>query len=367
MAKIAGPDTLCCLTGIILSGHVVMAFPFTLLSVVACMKTLSRLLLLAVLAALSWLAWVVFIPADLPQSPYKLTIGPNRTLRQVAHALADEGVIHNRNVMVLLGRAQGMDRKIKAGLYQFNSAASMWEIVQRLADGHPDEASLTVIEGWNFHQLRQAVERSPDLKHDGAGLSDEQLLQQLGLNGIPAEGLFFPSTYLFTPGSSDMDLYRRAYNIMQQKLEAAWTARKAGLPYHTPYELLIMASLVEKETSLDADRPLVAAVFVNRLNSGMRLQTDPSVIYGMGTGYHGNISKADLRRDTPYNTYTRNGLTPTPIALPGEAALQAAANPANAKVLYFVAKGDGSSYFSETLEQHNQAVRKYILKKDSNG
>ncbi len=326
-----------------------------------------RILLLAVLTVAAWLSWVVLIPVDLPQSPYKLTIGPNRTLGQVARALADEGVIRNRNIMMLLGRAQGMDRKIKAGLYQFNESVSMWNILQRLADGHPDEASLTVIEGWSFRQLRQAVDRNPDIVHEARELSDAQLLQQLGLNDIKPEGLFFPSTYLFTPGSSDLDLYRRAYATMQQKLEAAWAARKPDLPYHTPYELLIMASLVEKETSLDADRPLVAAVFVNRLNKGMRLQTDPSVIYGMGTAYQGNISKADLRRDTPYNTYTRNGLTPTPISLPGKAALEAAANPANSSALYFVAKGDGSSYFSETLEQHNQAVRKYILKKGSNG
>ena len=331
-----------------------------------CMKTLSRLLLLAVLAALAWLAWVVVIPVDLPQSPYKLTIGPNRSLGQIARALSEEGVIRNRNVMVVLARLQGSDRKIKAGLYQFNGQASMWDILQRLAEGHPDEASLTVIEGWSFHQFRQAIDRNPDLEHQARDLSDAQLLQQLGLNDIKPEGLFFPSTYLFTPGSSDLELYRRAYNTMQQKLEAAWAARKPDLPYHTPYELLIMASLVEKETSLDADRPLVAAVFVNRLHTGMRLQTDPSVIYGMGSAYQGNISKADLRRDTPYNTYTRNGLTPTPISLPGKAALEAAANPANSTALYFVAKGDGSSYFSATLDEHNQAVRKYILKKGSN-
>lgn len=325
-----------------------------------------RILLLAVLTAVAWLSWVVVIPVDLPQSPYKLTIGPNRTLGQVARTLADEGVIRNRNIMMLLGRMQGMDRKIKAGLYQFSDSASMWDILQRLADGHPDEASLTLIEGWNFRQFRQAIDRNPDIKHEARDLTDAQLLQQLGLDGVQAEGLFFPSTYLFTPGSSDLELYRRAYNTMQQKLDAAWSSRKADLPYHTPYELLIMASLVEKETSLDADRPLVAAVFVNRLNKGMRLQTDPSVIYGMGSAYHGNISKADLRRDTPYNTYTRNGLTPTPIAMPGKAALEAAANPANSSALYFVAKGDGSSYFSATLDEHNQAVRKYILKKGSN-
>ncbi len=322
-----------------------------------------RILLLAVLAAAAWLCWVVLLPVTPPQTPYKLTVGPNRTLGQVARNLSEEGVIRNRQVMILLARAQGIDRRIKAGLYQFNESVSMWNILQRLAEGRPDEASLTAIEGWTFRQFRQAVDKSQDIEHGAREMSDAQILQQLGLEGASAEGLFFPSTYLFTPGSSDMELYRRAFDTMKQQLDAAWAARKADLPYRTPYELLIMASLIEKETSLDADRPLVAAVFVNRLKTGMRLQTDPSVIYGMGAAYKGNISKADLRRDTPYNTYTRGGMPPTPIALPGKASLLAAANPADSRALYFVARGDGTSYFSETLDEHNQAVRKYILKK----
>ena len=190
----------------------------------------------------------------------------------------------------------------------------MLEILNRLADGHPDEASLTVIEGWTFRQFRQAIDRNPDIKHSAKGWSDEEIMQRLGFGDAKPEGLFFPSTYLFSPDTEDVELYRQAFGAMQQRLEAAWAARKPELPYRTPYELLIMASLIEKETGQDADRPMVAGVFVNRLKQGMRLQTDPSVIYGMGSLYQGKIGKADLRRDTPYNTYTRAGLTPTPIA-----------------------------------------------------
>jgi UPF0755 protein len=284
-------------------------------------------------------------------------------LSQVARGLEQEGVVRSRQVMVALARLQDVDRKIKAGLYRFDGQVSMLDILNRLADGHPDEASLTVIEGWTFRQFRQAIDRNPDIKHSAKGWSDEEIMRRLGFGDARPEGLFFPSTYLFSPDTEDMELYRQAFGAMQQRLEAAWAARKPELPYRTPYELLIMASLIEKETGQDADRPMVAGVFVNRLKQGMRLQTDPSVIYGMGSLYQGKIGKADLRRDTPYNTYTRAGLTPTPIALPGKAALDAAANPAVTNALYFVARGDGTSHFSATLDEHNQAVRKYILKK----
>ncbi|UJB32097.1 endolytic transglycosylase MltG [Chromobacterium sp. Beijing] len=327
------------------------------------MKTLFRLFLLCLALGCAWLVWVVLIPVGLPEAGYKLTVGPNRTLSQVARGLEQEGVVRSRQVMVALARLQGVDRKIKAGLYRFDGQASMLDILNRLADGHPDEASLTVIEGWTFRQFRQAIDRNPDIKHTAKDWSDEEIMRRLGFGDAKPEGLFFPSTYLFSPDTEDAELYRQAFGEMQQRLEAAWAARKPELPYRTPYELLIMASLIEKETGEDADRPMVAGVFVNRLKQGMRLQTDPSVIYGMGSLYQGKIGKADLRRDTPYNTYTRAGLTPTPIALPGKAALDAAANPAETKALYFVARGDGTSHFSATLDEHNQAVRKYILKK----
>ncbi|WP_028535218.1 endolytic transglycosylase MltG [Paludibacterium yongneupense] len=327
------------------------------------MKSIGRILALAVVAAVAWLIWVVAVPVELPRTPYGITVGPNRTLGQVSRSLEDEGVIRNRRVMIVLARLGGYDRRLKAGLYRFNGPASLWDILQRFAQGRPDEASVTVIEGWTFRQLRAQLDQNPDLQHVTAGWSDAQILSEIGATETQAEGLFFPSTYYFNPESTDLALYQRAYRTMREHVDAAWQQRVAGDGLKSPYELLILASLIEKETSRDEDRPLVAAVFRNRLKSGMRLQTDPSVIYGMGEAYRGKIGKADLRRDTPYNTYTRSGLTPTPISLPGKASLQAAARPALSDVLYFVASGDGRSQFSATLQQHNSAVRKFILKK----
>ncbi|MBM2884992.1 endolytic transglycosylase MltG [Chromobacterium amazonense] len=327
------------------------------------MKRLPGILLLLLLCAIGWLGWTALMPVSLPDAGYRLLVGPNRTMKQIARTLGEDGAVRSPQLLVALARLSGSDRKIKAGLYRFQGPQSLLDVLQRLREGRPDEASLTTIEGWTFRQFRQAIDRSPDLSHDAQKLSDAELMSKLGLPGADPEGLFFPSTYLFTPGASDMDLYRLSFEKMQQQLAAAWESRKPNLPYRTPYEMLIMASLIEKETANELDRPMVASVFVNRLKLGMRLQTDPSVIYGMGDRYQGNIGKADLRRDTPYNTYTRAGLTPTPISLPSRAALYAAAQPAESTALYFVARGDGSSQFSSTLEEHNQAVRKYILKK----
>ncbi|SCK06692.1 endolytic transglycosylase MltG [Vogesella sp. LIG4] len=324
----------------------------------------QALALLATLLAL-WLAWVVVVPVVPPKQPYAVTVGPNRTMSQVARALEEDGAIRNRWVMSLLSRMMGVDRRLKPGLYQFGNATAMWQYLSRFGEGHPDQSSVTIIEGWNLRQFRRALQRENDLQHDTADWSDSQILAAMGINGGVAEGLFFPSTYFYTPGSSDMAVYKQAFHALQQQLQAAWEGRAADAPYTNAYQLLIMASLVEKETASEADRGMVASVFVNRLRVGMRLQTDPSVIYGMGEQYHGSIGKADLRRDTPYNTYTRDGLPPTPIALPGRASLQAAANPTPSHALYFVAKNDGSgeSKFSETLDEHNAAVRQYILKK----
>ncbi|MCP9759314.1 endolytic transglycosylase MltG [Aquitalea sp. S1-19] len=330
------------------------------------MRILFVRLFAAVLAAAAlWLAWVVVVPVPLPATPYNVTVGPNRTLSQVARALEADGVIRNRWVMVALSRMTGADRKVKAGLYEFSSPVAMWEILKRLAEGSPDQPSVTVIEGWTFRQFRQALAREPGLVQTSAGWSESRIMAELGATSQAAEGMFFPSTYFYTPGASDLEVLRRAYRTMQQNLESAWNARKEDVPYATPYELLTMASLIEKETSKDSDRPMVSSVFANRLKIGMRLQTDPSVIYGMGERYQGRIGKEGLRRDTPYNTYTRSGLPPTPIALPGAAALHAAANPVESRALYFVAKGKGESHFSETLDEHNAAVRQYILKKGS--
>ncbi|KZE32765.1 UPF0755 protein [Crenobacter luteus] len=326
-------------------------------------KFIFRSLVALLAAAVLWLAWVVAVPVTLPSTPYSVAVAPSRTLSQVARSLEAEGVIRNRWVMIALSRISGADRKVKPGLYEFSAPVAMWEVLRRLAEGSPDQGSLTVIEGWTFAQFRQAVAREPDFTHDTARLSDAELLAALGAPETSAEGLFFPSTYFFVPGSSELELYRRAYRTMQQHLSRAWEGRAVDLPYANPYELLIAASLIEKETSREEDRPMVSAVFANRLKIGMRLQTDPSVIYGMGVRFDGNIRKGDLKRDTPYNTYTRGGLPPTPIALPGRAALEAAARPAETRALYFVARGDGSTHFSESLGEHNAAVRQFILKK----
>nr|WP_215796560.1 endolytic transglycosylase MltG [Paludibacterium paludis] len=323
----------------------------------------GRLVLATVVAAFAWLAFVVLMPVSPPEPSWVITVGPNRTLSQVATSLADKGLVRNRNVMVALARLAGTDRKLKAGIYRFHDGASMLDILRRFAEGRPDEASVTMLEGWNFRQIREALARNADLTHATKGWSEAQVMTAIGASSAEAEGWLFPSTYFFTPGSTDLDIFKRAYQAMDERLAAVWRERDPGLPYASPVDLLKVASLVEKETSLDADRPMVAAVFVNRLRIGMRLQTDPSVIYGMGSAFNGNLTKRDLQRDTPYNTYTRSGLPPTPISMPGKAALAAAAHPAKSRALYFVARGDGSSYFSETLDEHNSAVRRYIFKK----
>jgi UPF0755 protein len=238
-----------------------------------------------------------------------------------------------------------------------------YEVLQKLALGDVNESVATIIEGWTFKRMRAELDANPSLKHDTAGMSDAALLAAIGASGPQAasgEGLFFPDTYLFDKGTSDLNVYRRAYRLMQQRLDAAWAARAPGLPYHSPYEALTMASLIEKETGKASDRPLVSAVLANRLRIGMPLQTDPAVIYGLGDSYDGRLRKRDLLSDTPYNTYTRRGLPPTPIALPGIASLQAALNPAPTSALYFVSRGDGTSVFSNTLGDHNRAVDKYI-------
>ncbi|WP_374358086.1 endolytic transglycosylase MltG, partial [Chitinimonas sp.] len=235
------------------------------------------------------------------------------------------------------------------------------QLLAKLTEGDVSSGVITIVEGWNWRQLKAALAKNPDLRHDTANLDDQAIVAALD-EGLPTpEGLFFPDTYHFTKQSSELELLKRAHLMMRKKLDIAWEARAADLPLKSPYEALILASIIEKETGKPGDRPMIAAVFNNRLRIGMRLQTDPTVIYGLGERYDGNIHKRDLETDTAYNTYTRAGLTPTPIAMPGEAALQAAVNPANSKALYFVAKGDGSSHFSATLAEHNQAVRRYQL------
>jgi UPF0755 protein len=233
------------------------------------------------------------------------------------------------------------------------------QLLSKLARGDVTQGELTLVEGWTFRQWRARMDQHPDLQHHTSGLSEADLAARLGIEGERIEGWLFPDTYLFDKQSSDLELLTRAHRAMKNKLDAAWLERAADLPYKTPYDALIMASIVEKETGRHSDRPLVASVFVNRLRKDMLLQTDPTVIYGLGDAFDGNLRKRDLQGFTPYNTYLRRGLPPSPIAMPGQASLQAALHPATNEVLYFVARGDGSSEFSRTLEEHNKAVNKY--------
>lgn len=318
---------------------------------------LSLLLCLAVAAAL-------FAPKNIPA--YRLKVGQGQGMAAVSRQLDADGVIYSRHVLLGVAYVLGVQDQIRAGSYRFPAGVSSWRILRHLASGRPDVVTVQVIEGQTFAQMRRIINNTADISHDTRAWSDAELLRQIGAAAYGhGEGLFFPDSYDVDAGGSDLDIYKRAHEKMRRVLQAAWERRRADLPYRKPYELLTLASIIEKETGHPEDRAHVAAVFVNRLNSGMRLQTDPTVIYGMGAAYQGRIRKDDLRRDTPYNTYTRHGLPPTPIALPGKAALEAAAQPSQAQYLYFVSRMDGSgkSQFSHTLDEHNAAVRKYILKK----
>jgi UPF0755 protein len=302
-------------------------------------------------------------PIDLAAPELDVTIKPHGSLRSVATQLNRGGVPVAPELFVLMTRALGLSAQLKSGNYAFKSGITPYEVLQKIARGDVNEYVATIIEGWTLQKMRGELDGNPALAHDTAGMSDTDLLRAIGaaeVDKASAEGLFFPDTYLFDKGTSDLAVYKRAYRLMQQRLAEAWSTRAQNLPYKTPYEALIMASIVEKETGRAADRPLVAAVFANRLRIGMPLQTDPSVIYGLGPAYGGRLKKKDLQTDTPYNTYTRMGLPPTPIALPGVAALAATLNPAQSNALYFVSRGDGSSIFSDNLGDHNKAVDKYI-------
>ena len=237
------------------------------------------------------------------------------------------------------------------------------QLLEMLVQGRAVQHSFTLIEGWTFRQLRQQLARLEPLAQTLAGQPDAEIMRQLGQSGLHAEGRFAPDTFFFQRGQRDLDLLRRAFEEQQRRLTQVWEQRQAGLPLKTADQALILASLVEKETGLASERPEIAGVFIRRLQLGMRLQTDPAVIYGLGDAFDGNLRRADLQADTPYNSYTRAGLPPTPIAMPGRAALLAVVRPASGTALYFVARGDGSHQFSATLDEHNRAVARYQLKK----
>ncbi|MDH4416814.1 MAG: endolytic transglycosylase MltG [Acidovorax sp.] len=303
--------------------------------------------------------WWLHQPLDLGPEPLELAIEPGTTPRGVARDVVAAGVKTDARLLYAWFRFSGQDRAIKAGNYEIPPGTTPISLLQKLARGEEALRALTLVEGWNWRQVRQALAREEQLKRDSATLTDEALMAQLGRPGVAPEGRFFPDTYTYAKGSSDIALLRRAMHAMDRRLEAAWSQRAPDTPLKSAEEALILASIVEKETGKASDRGQIAGVFVNRLRVGMLLQTDPTVIYGLGEKFDGNLRKRDLQTDTPWNTYTRPGLPPTPIAMPGKAALLAAVQPEATRALYFVAKGDGGSHFSASLEEHNRAVNRY--------
>lgn len=318
---------------------------------------------MAGLGLAAWLVWFATAPVSLSASPLDVNLEPGLGLRQVSRNLAQSGVGFSPWQFTLLARVLGKAGAIKAGSYEVEAGLTPLALLSKLTRGDVSQGDVSLIEGWNLRQVRAALDANPDLRHDSQSLSDQEILQKLGASEPFLEGLLFPDTYLFPKHGSDLEVLARAYRAMQRHLQAEWAARDTGTPCRNPYEALILASIVEKETGLAADRGKVASVFTNRLRLSMPLQTDPTVIYGLGEKYDGNLHRRDLQRDTAFNTYTRPGLPPGPIALPGRAALHAALHPDSTPYLYFVARGDGSSQFSPDLDSHNRAVARYIRKK----
>jgi UPF0755 protein len=323
------------------------------------MKKFLLLVVLIVVSAVAAFAWWTKQPITTAGDPIAFSISPGSGVASASQSIARAGVPITPFLFSTLARVTGKAGKIKAGSYELKPNTTPRGLLDQLVRGEFAQESLTIIEGWTFRQMRQAIAASQSLAHDTVSLSDSELMAKISTEFKSPEGLFFPDTYLFAKGASDLQIYKQAHELLMKRLAAAWEKRDASLPYKTPYEALIMASIVEKETGQKSERSMIAGVFVNRLKQGMMLQTDPTVIYGMGESFAGNIRKKDLETDTPYNTYMRSGLPPTPIALPGVQSLAAALGPAKTNALYFVARGDGTSKFSDNLNEHNRAVNQF--------
>lgn len=329
------------------------------------MRPLKALVLLAAAlgaACAGWLFWFASRPMAVP-APVEVTVRQGSGVASVARQLADAGVLAEPYSLRIVARVLGRAAVVQAGTYRLDRALTPLELLDKLARGDVVLAEVRFIEGTTLRQWLARIEQEPKLRKTLPARDETAVRALLGLGEQSAEGWLFPDTYRFAPGTAEAELLKRAHAAMKRRLEAAWEAREPGLPLKTPYEALILASIVEKETGAASERALVASVFVNRLRRGMRLQTDPTVIYGLGERFDGNIRKRDLTTDTPYNTYTREGLPPTPIAMPGAASLAAVSRPAVTEFLYFVGKGDGTHHFSRTLEEHNRAVARYQLGK----
>ena len=324
-----------------------------------------KLLLLAasaaVLGSCAWLIGFALSPIELASPSVEFSIRPGSTLRGATRQIIEAGLSMPEWKFVLLARANGASTGVKAGSYQVSDGVTPLQLVRKITRGEYAQAEILLVEGWNFRQVREALNAHADLRHESASLPEAQIMARVGAPGALPEGMFFPDTYVFAKGASDLAVLARAPSAMKKRLESAWAGRAPDLPMTDPYEALILASLVEKETGRAGDRTMIAAVFANRLRRKMKLQTDPSVIYGMGEKFDGNLRKRDLVTDTPFNTYTRLGLPPHPIAMPGLASLEAVMHPAQTNALYFVSRGDGTSEFSRTLVEHNRAVGKYQM------
>ena len=335
------------------------------------MRFARRVLALAVvLAAFAGAAGVVFVrhwlgtPLAIGAEPVTVDVAPGQTLTAVARELEARGVLTHPRLLALYGRYTGTDARMHAGEYSLAPGTSPRTLLQTFTSGALVQHSVTIVEGWTFRDLRKALADEPTLEHTLTNLDDAEVMTRLGEEGRHPEGLFFPDTYLFGKGTRDLELLRHARERMRKELDQAWASRHENLPLQDAYQALILASIVERETGLAGERARIAGVFVERLRRGMRLQTDPTVIYGLGPKFDGNLRRADLERDGPYNTYSRTGLPPTPIALPGAAALRAAVQPDERGELYFVAsgRGDGAHVFSRTLAEHEAAVRQYLVR-----
>ncbi|OOZ35860.1 endolytic transglycosylase MltG [Solemya velesiana gill symbiont] len=325
----------------------------------------------AIVIAVSFIAaWLMMdyrqfsdAPLNLPEEGVVYSLLPGTSLKGLASEFEQKKWLSSALYLRVMARLDENSAKIKAGEYRIPKGTTPRGLLALFVSGKVTHYSMTIVEGWSFRQMLAAIQKNGEMKHTLEGLSDEEIMKRLGHEGEHPEGRFLPDTYHFSRGTTDMEFLKRAYNAMQQTLHREWDGREKNLPLKTPYEALILASIIEKETGLASERPEIAGVFVRRLNKGMKLQTDPTVIYGMGESFDGNIRRRDLRQDTPYNTYVHKGLTPTPISLPGADAIKAALHPAKGKSLYFVATSDGGHKFSTTLSEHNAAVRKYQLKK----
>src|SRR5260221_1721404 len=333
-----------------------------LFTAAAILKTLLAFVLLVVLAAGGYVASYVAMPLPIRTFPLEVEIPRGAGFRAAIEQLEKAGIPVGRVEFETLARTLGRERDIKAGNYQLLQPTSPLELLEKLTRGDVTLAEVRLIEGWTFAQFRDALDNRPNLGRDTSGVRDGEVLDRVQALEKHPEGLFFPDTYLFSRGSSDLAVLRRSYRAMQRHLTQEWQARDPSAPYASPYEALVMASIIEKETGRAGERDLIGGVLINRLRAGMKLQADPTVIYGLGTSFDGNLKKVHLLTDGPYNSYTRVGLPPTPIAMPGLASLRSSVHPGKTDAMYYGSKGDGSSQPSRTLEEHNRAVMRYQIR-----